>query len=434
MKNSELAQVVQCVMENKEENFELLSSVICEIIYYLSFKILGNNQDAEDATQETLLYIYNHLEEIKFPEAFNQWMNRVVIGSCHRISQKPNRVREKLNVENLEKYMIDDIKIIPDKNVIVKEKNQIILKVIETLPEKQKEVILLYYYQNMTAIEISKTLGCGLPAIKNRLFTARKTIKIKLEEIQGRGKEKLFTVGAIFPVLGALLKEDAKEVYTSEIANKLGVWVKQNTRRVQKSKPYVKALRGIGAALILLLVSGSLIAFYRTYTERSVLVDSEIYLETITIPTQKGKERKEPLEIKILKNTPKDMSQNNKDIESEMLEDIRETKGSTDKKAEIVMNQAYVLEDFGNLEYEEAINGKERGQSLYSKEEVKVLSNNTYHSVRMEASEIISPKVGDEYSIRRLIIICAISIVFLVVLQLKAVRNKIMKLGGIHEN
>ena len=98
MKNEELAKIVEAVWLDKEKNFETLFNEISETIYYLSLRILNNPHEAEDATQEAIFYIYTHIEEVKVALAFNQWMNRVVIGICDRFINKSVNKKETLSV------------------------------------------------------------------------------------------------------------------------------------------------------------------------------------------------------------------------------------------------------------------------------------------------------------------------------------------------
>jgi DNA-directed RNA polymerase specialized sigma subunit, sigma24 homolog len=82
MNNQDLAKIVKQVQKNKEKYFEKLFSEIYRTIYYLSFKFLNNETETQDAAQDTLLYIYNHIEELKLPEGFNNWMNRITYNTC----------------------------------------------------------------------------------------------------------------------------------------------------------------------------------------------------------------------------------------------------------------------------------------------------------------------------------------------------------------
>ena len=67
-------------------------------------------------------------------------------------------------------------------NIIRKEENRLILKTIMSLPVKQRTVVILYYYNNLSTKEISQITGIFEGTVKSRLFAARKTIRKKLEK------------------------------------------------------------------------------------------------------------------------------------------------------------------------------------------------------------------------------------------------------------
>ena len=88
MKNKELAELMKYVLQDKEKHFEKLFHEIADTVYYMALKILKNTTEAEDAAQDAIVYIYDHLEDVKSPNAFNRWMNRVVFGICHRYIER----------------------------------------------------------------------------------------------------------------------------------------------------------------------------------------------------------------------------------------------------------------------------------------------------------------------------------------------------------
>lgn len=210
MKNQELAQIVERVWKDKN-NFEELYSATFNTVYHLSYMMMGNDSDAEDVVQEVFIKIHSKIYSLKESIAFNRWMNRVVMNTCKDHLRKKGKDVEDIDFENEDKSMMetyleeDYIDFLPEELVNKKEVQLIVGKTIQELPEKQKQVILMYYYEDMKAEEIAEVLDCSLTAVYNRLLYARDTLKQKITTIQNRDDIKLYS-NALIPSLGIVLK------------------------------------------------------------------------------------------------------------------------------------------------------------------------------------------------------------------------------------
>jgi RNA polymerase sigma factor, sigma-70 family len=219
MNNQELAKIVKQVQSNKEKYFEKLFSEIYRTIYYLSFKFLANDAEAQDISQEIILCIYNRIDELKLPEGFNNWMNRIIYTRCqNRLKQLSIQKEDDFTeVDALKEEILEKN---PERVLQTKEKNEFVLKIIDDLPIKQKEVVLLYYYQQLTAPEIADILSCSLPSIQNRLYNAKRSIRERLEKSTAYTMQQLLGVGGV-PILFKLLTQEANQMVTNKIKRKL---------------------------------------------------------------------------------------------------------------------------------------------------------------------------------------------------------------------
>ena len=123
-------------------------------IYILCFKILNNNDDALDATQETFIQVYKSIDSLKDINKFNSWINKIAISKCSYIIRKNKNIfstNDELN------YVEDDTNI-PDVIICEDEKKQLIFKAINKLTLKKRVVILLYYYSELKLEDISRIL------------------------------------------------------------------------------------------------------------------------------------------------------------------------------------------------------------------------------------------------------------------------------------
>jgi len=216
MNNKDLAKIVKQVKSNKEKYFEKLFNEIYRTIYYLSFKFLNNETEAQDVSQDIIVYIYHHIEELKVPEGFNRWMNRIIYSKCKNhirtLSNRREDDYERVPKVSEEQTLMEN----PEKVVQTKERNQFILEIINDLPMKQQEVVLLYYYQQLTAPEIADVLSCSLPSVQNRLYKAKKAIESKVKKATKDSTQQFFAIG-IMPILVQVLAKEANQIIAGDV-------------------------------------------------------------------------------------------------------------------------------------------------------------------------------------------------------------------------
>lgn len=230
MKNKDLASIVERVQRNKKKYFEQLYAVTWETIYFLAYKMMGNEKDAEDVSQEIYLKMYDRIDQLKVPEAFNRWMNRMVMNTCTNALEKSKKpvvyvesdVSEQsdLDIEELNKEFL------PLAAIDSKETRDMIGQTVSRLPEKQKEVVLLHYYEELSIPEISEILECSTGVVNNRLYFAKKSMESKIHLLQKKQNVKLYGITGA-PVFVTSLKQYAEDVCTDSV--KTDLWQRIGT-------------------------------------------------------------------------------------------------------------------------------------------------------------------------------------------------------------
>lgn len=154
-------------------------------IYNLAYRLLSNEEDAEDATQETFIETYKSLKSFQYKSKFSTWLYRVALNTCHQQIRKSESRRRTLTA------FADNFKILssengietPDSVTLKKEQERLLQDAIDKLPEKQKQVIVLFYIQDLKYREIAEILGCPEGTVASRLNTAIKNLQPKLKEL-----------------------------------------------------------------------------------------------------------------------------------------------------------------------------------------------------------------------------------------------------------
>ena len=144
-----------------------------KVILRMCYLYLRDTALAEDAVQETFLKAYKALPNFRGECAEKTWLMRIAINTCKDI-------RRSAWFRHVDRSIIPEY--LPAKSEsLIAEQSDLVLEIMR-LPGKYKEVILLYYYQGMTLLEISQVLSLSKQTVSARLQTARKKLQILLRE------------------------------------------------------------------------------------------------------------------------------------------------------------------------------------------------------------------------------------------------------------
>ena len=140
-------------------------------MYSVSFSILSNESDAADAISEALYRAYKNLDTLKNEYAFKPWILRIVRNCAVEL------VRSNKNL-----LSIDDVEVEESSG-----ENDIVTaltlrKAVEQLKQPYKEVVVLYYYEDLSIAQISKITGASVVTAKQQLSRARKMLREMLME------------------------------------------------------------------------------------------------------------------------------------------------------------------------------------------------------------------------------------------------------------
>lgn len=166
---------------DQEALIELLRSVE-NSVYQSAFYILGNEQDALDASQEALIRIYQKINLFQEKAKFSTWVQRIVSNIC---MDKFRRKRETVSIDELELT-------IPDKNnveeaILLTSLSNDVQHAIAKLPDHYRIIVVLRYLQDMSYQEIADALELPLNTVKSYLFRARQQLQELLHDYEKGG-------------------------------------------------------------------------------------------------------------------------------------------------------------------------------------------------------------------------------------------------------
>lgn len=150
-------------------------------VYNLARRMLGNDADAEDVTQDVLMQVVRKLDTFRGEAAFPTWLHRVTVNAAlahrrKRALRAEREVHDPLNnfqADGHHPSLVNRWGIEPDAVVLNRETTDLIEKAISRLPEIYRDVYVLADVEGLPNQEIAEILGLGLAAVKSRLHRAR---------------------------------------------------------------------------------------------------------------------------------------------------------------------------------------------------------------------------------------------------------------------
>ena len=177
---SDDVQLIQRILAGDETAFATLVEKYQQQVHALAFRKVGNFQTAEDITQETFLQVHQKLATLNDPAKFSGWLYAIVNHLCIAWYRK-----NRLQTEALQEIYISEIETEAYSRYIAREhakttaevQHDLVKILLTKLKERDREVITLHYFEEMTSSEIGEFLGVSENTIKSRLHRARQRLK-----------------------------------------------------------------------------------------------------------------------------------------------------------------------------------------------------------------------------------------------------------------
>lgn len=133
-------------------------------MYRLSYSILRNETDAQDAVQEAIYKSYKNLDSLKDKRKFKSWIYKIITNTSFEM------LKNKKDYLDIEQENVQEDKIDIDTNLTL-------WNAVQGLDQPYRTTITLFYYEDMSIKEISKITGTKIDAIKKQLSRGREKIK-----------------------------------------------------------------------------------------------------------------------------------------------------------------------------------------------------------------------------------------------------------------
>lgn len=210
MEQAELLELIGKCRTGDRQAQEKLILLAQDRVYYHCRKMLKNEEDALDTTQDVLIDLLSGLDTLREPAAFWGWLNRITANHCHKRSRRQTEYQIPEYEDGgslLDTYENLDEQTVPDKALDNEETRRMIIGLVDELPEAQRLCVLMFYYDEMSVRDIAAALEISEGTVKSRLNYARRSIKEGVDRYAAQGI-KLYGFSPL-PFLLYFLRQDA---------------------------------------------------------------------------------------------------------------------------------------------------------------------------------------------------------------------------------
>ena len=166
--------VVQA-QHGSEEAFTQLVEAYQTHVYNLCYRMLGEAESAEDASQETFLRAFQHLHRYDHGRPFATWLLSIAAHYCIDRLRRRKFLWLSLEEDALDEAFASDA-LEPDDEVLRNENAQEIAILLERLSPAYRLVVVLKYWHEQSVEEIARTTGDSAGAVKVKLHRARQAL------------------------------------------------------------------------------------------------------------------------------------------------------------------------------------------------------------------------------------------------------------------
>ena len=177
-------QIVQRALSGDADAFGEIVQRWERRIFALAFGMLGREEDARDATQETFFAAFRNLRNFRGEAKVSSWLHRIAINQCIT-RQRRAKVRGETALEDETSSegatFLAPARQSPAQAAESRERTKIVRRAVTALPPELREVIVMKEFEELTFQEIADVLDLPLSTVKSRLYTALRQLRMRLE-------------------------------------------------------------------------------------------------------------------------------------------------------------------------------------------------------------------------------------------------------------
>jgi len=152
----------------------------------MTWRMLGNEADARDASQEVFLRVYKYLGRFKQDQDFFAWLYTITVNVCRDIAKKRQHHSDRFT--SLAAGADEGALAVPDgregaeEALLHTQRRELIARAMATLPDKERASIVLRDVEGLSTDEVARIMKSSSTTVRSQISSARKKIKIYCDQ------------------------------------------------------------------------------------------------------------------------------------------------------------------------------------------------------------------------------------------------------------
>ena len=214
-----IKELVLSAKNGNKKAFDKLYKLTSNDVWFTCVSLLKDEENAKDIMQETYITAFLKLDTLKDEEKFCGWLTAIATN------KSKNKLKGKVEYQIDDEVLITEAEtdelMLPEEYITKAEKRKVLLQIMEdTLSFNQYQVVLMFYFNELSIAEIAQALEISEGTVKSRLNSSRAKMKTAIEDYEKKSGDKLHGV-VVVPFFTTIFKEEAKSLAVPNITIKL---------------------------------------------------------------------------------------------------------------------------------------------------------------------------------------------------------------------
>jgi RNA polymerase sigma-70 factor (ECF subfamily) len=153
----------------------------------VAYRLLGNEQDAEDATQDSMVKALSHLDHFDGRSGFRTWLLRIVTNAAFDAGRRRKR-RSTLTLGNSDSEANQNEPAVEDDPTLALRRQDLRMTLdaaLARLPIKQRKTFVLYAEAGLSYEEVAQVQEIPIGTVMSRIYNARVKLQSYLDGVEG---------------------------------------------------------------------------------------------------------------------------------------------------------------------------------------------------------------------------------------------------------
>ena len=210
-----IKELVLSAKNGNKKAFDKLYELTSNEVWFTCVSLLKDEENAKDIMQETYITAFLKLDTLKDEEKFCGWLTAIATNKSK--NKLKGKVEYQIDDEVLIAKTETDELMLPEEYINKAEKRKVLLQIIEdTLSFNQYQVVLMFYFNELSIAEIAQALEISEGTVKSRLNSSRAKMKTAIEDYENKSGDRLH--GVVFvPFFTTIFREQAKSLSVPSI-------------------------------------------------------------------------------------------------------------------------------------------------------------------------------------------------------------------------